>query len=85
LVKKSRGQNKNSADYGVPQMGKRLIVIAGLNPKLAFPGFTHGQKGQRPYSTVGEWIFGLAPLQAGEIDSIDPDHSGLKLSPKNLN
>ena len=73
----------SAADYGVPQPRKRLIVMASLHRKPVWPATTNG-KGKAPYSTVGEWIKGLKPLNAGEVDENDPDHCAAKLSSVNL-
>ena len=73
----------SAADYGVPQPRKRLIVIASLYGKPVLPEITNG-KGKLPYSTVGEWITGLKPLNAGEYDENDLDHCAARLSGINL-
>ena len=74
----------SAADYGVPQTRKRLIVIAALQYEINFPKPTHGVAAKKPYSTVGDWIHSLPRLNAGEINSIDPDHCATKLSDINL-
>jgi DNA (cytosine-5)-methyltransferase 1 len=74
----------SAADFGVPQNRKRLIIIAALNHEINFPLPTHGGGNSMPYSTVADWIGGLAPLKAGEVDQDDPDHCSMSLSSLNL-
>ncbi len=74
-----------ASKYGVPQTRKRLVMMASKNFKLHLPKFTHGPgTNNLNYSTVGEWIKGLAPLKAGEVDTNDPEHCATKLSELNL-
>ncbi len=59
----------NSADYGVPQIRKRVIFIGTrFNQKIEFP-----QKTTDKYITVKEALRDLPPLSAGE-ESIIPNH-----------
>ena len=52
---------------------------------VPFPPKTHEDRnGQKPYTTVGDWIRNLPPLKAGESDAFDPDHQAARLSEKNL-
>ena len=74
----------SAADYGVPQPRKRLILLAALHHDVCWPKPTHGILSKNPYSTVGDWIKGLPPLNAGEMDKADPDHISAKLSKINL-
>ncbi|MDP3377346.1 MAG: DNA cytosine methyltransferase [Brevundimonas sp.] len=49
----------NAADYGVPQLRKRVFFFGSrLSPKFAWPAATHGVGGI-PYATVGEALAGL--------------------------
>ena len=71
----------NCADYGVPQLRKRLVLLASRLGPIEMIAATH-----RPdaHITVEEAIGNLPPLRAGEIDPIDPIHQSSKLSPTNL-
>lgn len=64
----------NAADYGVPQIRKRLVFIAVKNDygKLSFqpPEPTHGLNCLRPYTTVWDAISDLPMIEAGEIATI---------------
>ena len=74
-----------ASHYGVPQWRPRLMLLASKHGSPAFPPETHGDgDGQKPYTTVGDWIRNLPPLKAGERDSFDPDHQAASLSEKNL-
>ena len=44
----------NAADYGVPQLRHRLIVVGVRTGKFVFPEPTHGPKRPRPHLTAGE-------------------------------
>ena len=43
----------NSANYGVPQMRHRLIIVAGPVP-IAWPAATHGPTADQPWVSMGE-------------------------------
>jgi DNA (cytosine-5)-methyltransferase 1 len=73
----------SAADYGIPQLRKRFILIASKNNTINFPKPTHGNN-IKPYSIVSDWLYGFSVLQAGETDILDPDHCTAKLSPLNL-
>lgn len=73
-----------SADYGVPQMRRRLVLIASRLGSVDLPRPTHGNLMDVPYSTVREWIHGLPPLNAGDKHSVISSHSAYALSPLNL-
>lgn len=74
-----------ASKYGVPQTRSRLIVVASREHNIELPKFTHGTDAElMDYSTVGDWISDLPPLQAGEIDSSDPDHCCAGLSELNM-
>lgn len=73
----------SSEFYGVPQQRKRLVVLARLNGQPIFPTPTHGIAG-RPFTTVRDFISGLPPLQAGEIDPNDPLHAAAIIKPHNI-
>lgn len=69
------------ADYGVPQLRKRLILLASRhgNINLKTPIEFGGAR-----QTVRDAIADLPTLSAGEVDPADPMHSAPKLSPLNL-
>lgn len=49
----------NAADYGVPQVRKRVFFFGSrISPMFAWPGATHGVEGQ-PYVGVGQALAGL--------------------------
>jgi DNA (cytosine-5)-methyltransferase 1 len=69
----------NAADYGVPQVRRRLFVIGNrLGLSLATPEGDHGP-GSKPRVTVGEAIGDLPPLENGAcIDNLPyPQKFGL--------
>lgn len=68
-----------AGDFGVAQERKRFVILAarGVTPKLPEAIV------DKPF-TVRDAIWHLPPLEAGEIDPIDPDHASMKLSAKNL-
>jgi DNA (cytosine-5)-methyltransferase 1 len=75
----------SAADYGVPQIRKRLVVMAALGREIDFPPPTRGGQNDRPHSTAGwPWPGGLAPLALGEVDPGGPDQRAMRLSPLNL-
>lgn len=66
-------QKVNAADFGVPQMRKRVIFMAnrkGVTP-VEHPQPTYGTP-ENPYVTVREAIGDLPPIQAGEIYDGEP-------------
>lgn len=70
-------------DYGVPQVRRRLVLVASRVSAVRLPMPTHGQ-GKKPVATVQDWISGLPRLEAGAVDSFDPDHAAAALSELNL-
>ncbi|NOR55167.1 MAG: DNA (cytosine-5-)-methyltransferase [Sulfurovum sp.] len=71
----------NTADYGVPQIRKRLIVIASKKGYvLPFPKakyFQNNKEWQYPYRTVGEVITDLAEEKTYELhkNHVPPKHN----------
>ena len=64
----------NAADYGVPQLRKRVIVVGLKNGKFAFPETTNSENsldGKKPYVTVSEAIGDLPPAGQGDITEHD--------------
>ena len=81
----------NAADYGVPQLRRRLVLIAvrGVD-KVEFPEPDHGdpnsepvRKGVlRPWRTVRDAIGDLPSVEDGECHPSDPMHCAKKLNPR---
>ena len=71
------------ADYGVPQVRRRLVLLASRLGRIGFPRPTHGPLGQSPHSTVREWIGDLPPIAAGENHPEVPNHRASRLSALN--
>jgi DNA (cytosine-5)-methyltransferase 1 len=68
-------------DYGIPQIRRRLVIVASrLGPIELIPP-TH-----RPdeYRTVEDVLRKLPPLRAGEVSASDPLHRASTLSDRNL-
>jgi DNA (cytosine-5)-methyltransferase 1 len=66
-----------AADYGVPQLRKRVFFIATRQDcEITFPTPTHsdrGERGLKPYVTVGEAFFDLPRLgRTGSNKSTEP-------------
>ena len=58
----------NAADFGVPQLRKRLVFLgAKRGYPLSWPVGTYGKNGKRPWVTVGEAISDLPKLAPGDI------------------
>ncbi len=68
-------------DYGIPQMRRRLVVLASKFSLIDLLPPTHTP---HEYATVSDAIHDTAPLKAGETDSKDPLHRCSHLSPLNL-
>lgn len=73
-----------SQRYGVPQIRKRLILIASRLGPIDFPTQTHGSTGTHEYSKVRDWIEDLPPISAGECNDTVPNHRAAALSNTNL-
>lgn len=81
----------NTADYGVPQKRKRLVVI-GTNrseTRLVFPPKTHSDPTISnsilpKWKTVRETLADLPPINAGEKHNRDPLHVAANLAEINL-
>ncbi len=71
----------NCLDYGIPQSRQRLVLLASKFDKIELTAPTHIPAN---YTTVGETISHLEPLNAGEASKTDPLHRCSKLSKLNL-
>ena len=71
----------NCANYGVPQLRQRLVLLASkLGPiDIIEPTTPEGRR-----ITVRKAIEDLPPLEAGEACEFDPLHQACELSPLNL-
>ena len=70
----------NFSDYGVPQSRKRLIVLASRLGSISLPDPDTPIK----HTCVGDVIRAMPPVQAGQINDVDPVHSASALSKINL-
>lgn len=73
-----------SADYGVPQKRRRLVLVASRLGDIGLPPATHGLLADASYSTVREWIGDLPPIRAGQQHSEVSSHQASRLSALNL-
>ena len=73
-----------SADYGVPQTRRRLVLVASRLGPIDLPTPTHGPSAGYSHSTVREWIGSLPPITAGQRDSGISSHRSMTLSELNL-
>jgi DNA (cytosine-5)-methyltransferase 1 len=80
----------NAADYGVPQLRERVVLIAGRdNVCVPYPEPTHGKPGTssveagqlKPWKTVQEAFFDLPHLEAGQSSDI-PNHRTRNMGPR---
>ena len=69
------------AKYGIPQLRRRLVLIASRHGAIRLPDETHEPE---RYATVREWIAHLPPIQAGEEHEEVPNHRAADLSERNL-
>ena len=73
-----------SADYGVPQTRRRLVLLASRLGPISLPEPTHGPATGCPRSTVREWIGSLPAITAGQAESGISSHRAMRLSELNL-
>lgn len=71
----------NSADYGIPQNRRRLVLVASRHGEI---DLLETLEANRDTVTVKEAIGHLAPLHAGECDKSDSLHFSSRLTPKNM-
>lgn len=71
--------------YGVPQVRRRLVMLASRRAPILLPPDTHGSRAGLPgYETVWNWISDLPQIEAGETCHIVPNHRAAALSTINL-
>lgn len=68
-------------DYGIPQTRKRLVLLASRLGEIRLIPPTYNKE---HYVTVRETIGELRPIASGEIDTFDPLHRTIALTPINL-
>ena len=74
----------SSADYGIPQTRRRLVLVASRLGPIKLPLPTHGLETGEPHSTIRDWIGSLPPIEAGQEDSEISNHRAMMLSELNL-
>ena len=74
----------SSADYGIPQTRRRLVLVASRLGPIELPLPTHGLETGEPHSTIRDWIGSLPPIEAGQEDSEISNHRAMMLSDLNL-
>jgi DNA (cytosine-5)-methyltransferase 1 len=72
----------SSAEYGVPQVRRRLVLLASRIGKIAIPNALYPRSTQ--WKTVRQAIGDLRSLKIGEADPNDTMHVAPLLSPLNL-
>ena len=74
-------------DYGVPQVRRRLVLVASLLGKIALPEPTHGRDRNVAYRTVRDAIEDLPTIKQGTEHPDEqkyPNHRAAALSDLNL-
>ncbi len=74
----------SSADYGVPQTRRRLVLVASRLGEIGIPPPTHGPAADSLHTTVRDWIGTLPPITAGGGRSTVSSHRAMSLSSLNL-
>jgi len=73
------------AKYGIPQLRRRLVLVASRHGAVCLPDETHGSGAPNErYATVRDWISHLPPIHAGETHGKVPNHMAANLSACNL-
>lgn len=73
----------NAANYGVPQIRKRYLLVASRLSEIKLPIKTHGV-GNKKFVTVADVIKKYPPIRAGKNHSLVPNHSARGLEKINL-
>ncbi|HTU90933.1 MAG TPA: DNA cytosine methyltransferase [Gemmataceae bacterium] len=73
----------SALSFGVPQVRRRLVIVASRQGMVSMPQPSHGLGLLSP-SVVRDFMADLPPLEAGGKDPHDPDHAAMKLSSLNL-
>lgn len=73
----------SALSFGVPQVRRRLVIVASRQKVAVMPSASHGPGLVTP-KVVRDYMSGLPPLAAGGKDADDPDHAAMKLSAINL-
>ena len=74
-------ENVFCPDYGIPQMRKRLVLLASKLGEIRLKEKTHTKD---EYVTVGDVLKVLPPIGAGEDNPEDPLHKSVALSDLNM-
>ncbi|MDL1924317.1 DNA cytosine methyltransferase [Chloroflexi bacterium CFX3] len=87
----SPGEVLNAADYGVPQLRKRVVLIAGRDGKVVpYPEPTHANPNSHAqgfrlrWKTVGDALSGLPAIESGGKSSEISNHSARSLGERVL-
>jgi len=73
----------SAMSFGVPQVRRRLVLIASRSQAVSLPRPTHGPCLQ-DVAVVRDYISGLPSLKVGQADPSDPDHAAMNLSELNV-
>ena len=73
----------SSADYGVPQTRRRLVLIASNLDEIELPMPTHGPTATKPHVTVRDAIHSLPHDVDGREAAQFSSHNAMRLSPLN--
>ncbi len=77
----------SAQDYGVPQVRRRLVLIASRMGRISLPSPTHGPNRDKAYVTVRDAIANIPPVKHG-TEHLDrqkyPNHRAARLSDLNL-
>ncbi len=78
-------KSPESKTYGVPQIRRRLVLVASIVGDLSIPPPTHGPgTPNEDFESVWDWIEDLPAIRAGEAHRSIPNHRAAALSETNL-